>query len=116
MGVDNLVAAVEFVLSAAATLNETYIVADPGAPPRLADVIAILRQAQGRRPMVFPLSKPFLEMPMRLLRPDLWQRLSGNLRADPAKLLAAGWQPLHDTRDGLTALIQEAETVAGRSH
>jgi nucleoside-diphosphate-sugar epimerase len=109
LGVDNLVSAVEFVLSAAVALNETYIVADPGTPPRLAEVMAILRQAQGRRPMIFALS---VEMPMRFLRPDLWERLSGNLRADPAKLLAAGWQPLHDTRDGLIALIQGAETVA----
>jgi nucleoside-diphosphate-sugar epimerase len=112
LGVDNLVSAVEFVLSAAVALNETYIVADPGTPPRLAEVMAILRQAQGRRPMIFALSRPTVEMPMRFLRPDLWERLSGNLRADPAKLLAAGWQPLHDTRDGLIALIQGAETVA----
>jgi nucleoside-diphosphate-sugar epimerase len=112
LGVDNLVSAVEFVLSAAVALNETYIVADPGTPPRLAEVMAILRQAQGRRPMIFALSRPTVEMPMRLLRPDLWERLSGNLRADPAKLLAAGWQPLHDTRDGLIALIQGAETAA----
>jgi len=112
LGVDNLVSAIEFVLSAAAALNETYIVADPGTPPRLAEVMAILRQAQGRRPMIFALSRPTVEMPMRLLRPDLGERLSGNLRADPAKLLAAGWQPLHDTRDGLIALIQGAETVA----
>jgi len=116
LGIDNLVSAIEFVLSAAAALNETYIVADPGTPPRLADVMAILRQAQGRRSMIFPLSRPIVEMPMRLLRPDLWERLSGNLRADPAKLLAAGWQPLHDTRDGLIALIQGAETAtASRS-
>jgi nucleoside-diphosphate-sugar epimerase len=112
LGVDNLVSAVEFVLSAAVALNETYIVADPGTPPRLAEVMAILRQAPGRRPMIFALSRPTVEMPMRLLRPDLWERLSGNLRADPAKLLAAGWQPLHDTRDGLIALIQGAETAA----
>jgi nucleoside-diphosphate-sugar epimerase len=112
LGVDNLVSAIEFVLSAAAALNETYIVADPGTPPRLAEVMAILRQALGRRPMIFALSRPTVEMPMRFLRPDLWERLSGNLRADPAKLLAAGWQPLHDTRDGLIALIQGAETAA----
>jgi nucleoside-diphosphate-sugar epimerase len=112
LGIDNLVSAIEFVLSAAAALGETYIVADPGPPPRLAEVMAILRQAQGRRPMIFPASKQLMERPMRLLRPDLWERVGGNLRADPAKLLAAGWQPLHDTRDGLVALIQGAETAA----
>jgi UDP-glucose 4-epimerase len=112
LGIDNLVSAIEFALSAAPTLGETYIVADPGTPPKLADMMAILRQAQGRRPMILPLSRPFVEMPMRLLRPDLWQRLGSNLRADPAKLLAAGWRPLHDTRDGLIALIQGAEGAA----
>jgi len=108
LGVDNLVSAIGFALSAPVAAGETYIVADPGIPPRLADVIAILRQAQGRRPLILPLPRHFVETPMRLLRRDLWERLGGNLRVDPGKLLAAGWQPLHDTRDGLIALIQEA--------
>jgi nucleoside-diphosphate-sugar epimerase len=112
LGIDNLVSAIEFVISAPATVGETYIVADPGTPPRLADVIAILRQAKGRRPMIFPLPQYCLEKPMRFLRPDLWERIGGNLRVDPGKLLAAGWQPLHDTRDGLIALVQGAETAA----
>jgi nucleoside-diphosphate-sugar epimerase len=112
LGIDNLVSAIEFVLSAPAALDETYIVADPGTPPRLADVMATLRQAQGRRPMILPMSKHFLEKLMRLLRPDLWERIGGNLRVDPGKLLAAGWRPLHDTRDGLTGLVQTTEGVA----
>jgi UDP-glucose 4-epimerase len=112
LGIDNLVSAMEFVVSAPAALGETYIVADPGTPPRLADVMATLRQAQGRRPMILPMSRHFVEKPMRLLGPDLWERVGGNLRADPGKLLAAGWRPLHDTRDGLTALIQATESFA----
>jgi nucleoside-diphosphate-sugar epimerase len=112
LGIDNMVSAIEFALSAAAALGETYIVADPGTPPRLADVMATLRQAQGRRPMIVPLPKHFIETPMRLLRPDVWERLGGNLRADPSKLMRAGWQPLHDTRDGLVALIQSTEGFA----
>jgi hypothetical protein len=28
------------------------------------------------------------------------------LRIDPEKLIAAGWRPLHDTRGGLTALVE----------
>jgi nucleoside-diphosphate-sugar epimerase len=108
LGVDNLVSAIAFALSAPAAAGETFIVADPGIPPRLAEVIAILRQAQGRRPLIMPLPRQFVEKPMRLVRRDLWERLGGNLRADPGKLLAAGWQPLHDTREGLTALIHGA--------
>jgi nucleoside-diphosphate-sugar epimerase len=108
LGVDNLVSAIAFALSAPAAAGETFIVADPGIPPRLAEVIAILREAQGRRPLILPLPRRFVEKPMRLVRRDLWERLGGNLRADPGKLLAAGWQPLHDTREGLVALIQGA--------
>jgi nucleoside-diphosphate-sugar epimerase len=116
LGIDNLVSAIEFAISAPAALAETFIVADPGTPPRLADVMAILRHAQGRRPMILPMSKHFVEKPMRLLRPELWERLGRNLRADPGKLLAAGWQPLHDTRDGLTGLIHAtADVAASRS-
>jgi nucleoside-diphosphate-sugar epimerase len=106
LGVDNLVSAITFALAAPAAASETYVVADPGLPPRLADVIAILRQAQGRRPLILPFPRHFVEKPMRLVRHDLWERLGGNLRVDPGKLLTAGWQPLHDTRDGLIALIQ----------
>ena len=109
LGIDNLVSAIEFALSASAAMGETFIVADPGIPPRLADVMATLREAQGRRPMILPMSKHLVEKPMRLFRRDLWERLGGNLRADPGKLLAAGWQPLHDTRQGLSALIQTTE-------
>jgi nucleoside-diphosphate-sugar epimerase len=112
LGVDNLVSAIEFALLAPAALGETFIVADPGIPPRLSDVMATLRQAQGRRPMIVPMSRHLVEKPMRLLRPELWERVAGNLRADPGKLLAAGWQPLHDTRDGLIALIQATEGFA----
>jgi hypothetical protein len=39
-----------------------------------------------------------------LRRHGMWERIGGNLRIDPEKLIAAGWQPLHDTRGGLTAL------------
>jgi nucleoside-diphosphate-sugar epimerase len=108
LGIDNLVSAITFTLSAPAAAGETFIVADPGIPPRLAEVIAILREAQGRHPLILPLPRQFVEKPMRLVRRDLWERLGGNLRADPGKLLAAGWQPLHDTREGLFALIQGA--------
>lgn len=112
LGVDNLCSAIAFALSAPGAAGETFIVADPGIPPRLAEVIAILREAQGRRPLILPLPRLFVEKPMRLVRHDLWERLGGNLRADPGKLLAAGWQPLHDTREGLVALIHGAGTGA----
>jgi nucleoside-diphosphate-sugar epimerase len=113
IGIDNFISALDFVLSSPATLGETYVVADPGIPPRLGDLIATLRKAQGRRPLLLPLPPHYLETPLRLLRrKGMWERIGGNLRIDPEKLIAAGWQPLHDTRDGLTALVETLAQAA----
>jgi nucleoside-diphosphate-sugar epimerase len=105
--IDNFISALSFVLSSPATLGETYIVADPGIPPRLPDLLATLRRAQGRWPLIVPLPTHYVETPLRLLgRNAAWERLGGNLRVDPGKLIAAGWEPLHDTWAGLAALAE----------
>ena len=109
LGIDNFISALTFVLSAPGAIGETYIVADPGMPLRLADVIATLREARGRRPLMLSIPRQYFEIPLRLLRhADLWNRFGGNLRVDPGKLIAAGWRPAHDTRSGLQALVQAA--------
>lgn len=107
LGIDNFISVLCFVLSTPTTIGETYVVADPGMPPRLVDIVKTLREAQGRRPFVLPLPPRSVEILLRLLRrTDLWERVGGNLQADPGKLIAAGWQPVHDTRKGLASLIQ----------
>jgi len=107
LSVENFVSALNFVLSTPSTIGETYVVADPGIPPRLADVLATMRKALGRRPLILPLPTHYVEIPLRLFgRDDLWERLGGNLRVDPGKLVTAGWQPVHDTRGGVAALVQ----------
>lgn len=107
LGIDNLMSALTFVLATPGTVDETYVVADPGIPPRLSDVIAILRKARGRWPLLVPLPLAFVEFALRLVRrPELWDRLGGNLRVDPGKLIAAGWHPLHDTPSGLVKLAR----------
>jgi nucleoside-diphosphate-sugar epimerase len=109
LGVDNFISALAFVLATPATIGETYVVADPGIPPRLSDVFVILRRAQGRRPSIMPMSPAYIELPLRLFRrTDVWHRIGGNLRVDAGKLIAAGWRPAHDTHDGLTAMVQAA--------
>lgn len=109
LGIDNFISALAFVLATPATIGETYVVADPGIPPRLSDVFATLRQAQGRRAFIMPMSPVYIELPLRLFRrADVWHRIGGNLRVDAGKLIAAGWRPAHDTRGGLTAMAQAA--------
>ena len=107
LSVDNFISALNFVLSSPATIGETYVLADPGIPPRLPDLIATLRKAQGRWPLVLPLPTHYVETPLRMLRrDDVWERLGGNLRVDAGKLITAGWQPQHDTLSGLAALAR----------
>jgi UDP-glucose 4-epimerase len=107
LAIDNLVAALSFVLRTPATANETYVIADAGIPMRLSDVMATLREAQGRRAFFLPFPTHFVEIPLRLIRRnELWERFGGNLRVDPAKLCAAGWRPPVDTRSALIATVQ----------
>ena len=109
LGIDNFISALAFVLATQATIGETYVVADPGIPPRMSDVFATLRQARGRRAFIMPMSPDYIELPLRLFRrTDVWHRIGGNLRVDAGKLIAAGWRPAHDTRGGLTAMVQAA--------
>ena len=109
LDIDNFISALQFVLSAPQTAGETYVVSDPGMALRLDDVIATLRRAINRRPLVLSMSTDYLELPLRLIqRGDAWDRIGGNLRVDPGKLIAAGWHPLHDTHAGLTAMAQAA--------
>jgi nucleoside-diphosphate-sugar epimerase len=109
LGIDNFVSALAFVLATPAAIGETYVVADPGIPPRLSDVFATLRQAKGRRALTLPMSPGYIELPLRLFRRvDLWHRIGGNLRVDAGKLIAAGWRPVHDTSGGLAAMVQAA--------
>jgi nucleoside-diphosphate-sugar epimerase len=109
LGVDNFVSTLAFVLGEPAGRGETYVVADPGPALPLADIVATLRKAQRRRPLLLPLPTDFVEIPLRLIgRADLWERFGGDLVVDPGKLIAAGWRPAHDTRAGLAALLQAA--------
>ncbi len=109
LGIDNFISALAFVLATPATIGETYLVADPGIPPRLSDVFVKLRQAQGRRAFIMSMSPDYIELPLRLFRrTDLWRSIGGNLRVDAGKLIAAGWRPAHDTPTGLTAMVQAA--------
>jgi nucleoside-diphosphate-sugar epimerase len=107
LGIDNFTSALRFVLKEPTTKAETYLVADPGIPMRLPDIMATLREARGARPLIVNFDPDYVEMALRLVRRHgLWQRLAGNLRVDPSKLMTAGWQPVHDTRTGLAALVR----------
>jgi len=104
LAVENLVAAIELSFGADATLDQTFVVADP-SPVTVGDIVSALRDGFGRPRRLVDLPQSFIEMPLRAAgRAAIWQRIGGSLVVDPAKLLAAGWVPQVETRAGLAAL------------
>lgn len=104
LGIDNLISAVLFVLRAPAAANETYVVCDP-EPISVAGIFAAYRAGLGRRRALFPVPGSIIKAVAGLIgRSDLWTRLFGELVADPAKLVAAGWRPQHDTAAALARM------------
>lgn len=107
VSLDNLVGAITFVLGAAATAGETYVVADP-EPISLAEIVAALRAGAGRPARLFPVPPALFATALKLFgRTDTWERLGGTLIADPAKLMAAGWRPGGDTKTGLARMMSQ---------
>ena len=105
---DNLIAAIRFALEDPRAVNETFIVSDPQAVS-VAEIVTICRGALGRRAGLLSLPPKLFAALFGLIgRSESWQRIAGSLEAKPAKLLAAGWRPVTDTRSGLAALVQAA--------
>ncbi len=102
----NLIAAIRLALDAPVTIGETYVVADP-IPLSLVEIIAALRAGQARSPLLVPVPPALIAMALKALhQTDVWDRLGGELVADPKRLLLAGWLPPVDTRAGLAAMVQ----------
>jgi UDP-glucose 4-epimerase len=109
LAVDNLISAIQFAMKSPATENETYVIAERDALT-LPEIILVLRAALARSPGLLPVPRWLVAGALRLIgQSDLWQRLGGSLTANPAKLIAAGWRPEVDTREGLAAMMQPGE-------
>jgi len=106
LALENLLTAIETVLTAQGTLRRVFVAADPQALT-IAEMIAALRTGLGRRPNIFPLPPALLEIVLRAAgREEIYRRLSGSLIADPAALTALGWAPPLATPAGLARLMQ----------
>jgi UDP-glucose 4-epimerase len=105
LAVENLLAAIETVLTTPETLRRPFIVADPQAVT-VAEMIAAMRHGLGRWPNVFWLPAALLALSFRASgRDDMYERLSGSLVADPAALMRLGWTPPLTTEVGLGKLM-----------
>ncbi len=106
LGIDNLVSSILFLLNNPATVDETYLIADPAAFT-VAEVVAMLRKAQGRSAMLFQMPPLLFHFTLGLInRGDIWARLNEDLIVDPGKLQALGWSPPVDTYDGIVAMLR----------
>jgi nucleoside-diphosphate-sugar epimerase len=116
LGMDNFLSALSFVAAMPQASGEVYLVADPGIPPNMADLIRAIRHAEGRRALLLPSQVQYAEIPLRMLRlGQLWDRYCGNLRIDSGKLVAAGWHPVCDTRTGIARLTENSGAALRRA-
>lgn len=111
LGIDNFIAAVLFVLNTPKTVGETYLIADP-TTFTLAELVAMLRKAKGRRAGMFNVPPFLFRLALLLMKQrELWARLGEDLVVDTTKLQSLGYRPAIDTYDGIVAMIQ-AKDVA----
>jgi UDP-glucose 4-epimerase len=104
VSLDNLIAAVRFVLGADIAARQVYLVADP-TPVTLPQIIAALRRGLGRPRRLYPVPPAVFAQAFKLIgRGDVWDRIGGSLVVDPGKLIAAGWQPEPDTLGALARI------------
>jgi nucleoside-diphosphate-sugar epimerase len=106
LSIDNLLQAIMLCLSSPETLNQVFVVCDP-QPITLAEILATLREAEGRSPGLFPFPPVAIRAIMMAAgRGSLWDRIGRPLVASSAKLQEAGWTPRVDTKTGLRAMVQ----------
>jgi UDP-glucose 4-epimerase len=106
LSLDNLVAAVDAVLSAPGRLGRPLIVSDPEALT-IPAIVAALRRGLGPRPSLIPVPVTLLRAALHLAgRGEIYERLSGSLVAKPVGLRELGWSPPVTTLEGLAALAQ----------
>jgi nucleoside-diphosphate-sugar epimerase len=108
LALDNLISAVRFSLEDVRAVNETFLVADSTAVT-VAELVSMLRVAAGRNPSLLPVSPSVLSALLRLVsKRGMFDRLAGTLVVQTDKLIAAGWQPVADTKTAITEMVQAA--------
>jgi UDP-glucose 4-epimerase len=93
VSIENFNLAVQAVLMNDDAFGKTFIVANP-QPQTIGEIVAGHRVEAGRSPGIFYFPPPLLQLPFKAIgRLGMWERLNGQLIADPTKLLSIGWKP-----------------------
>jgi len=102
----HLVEAVRLALSSDGMAGRTYLVADP-EPLTVAEMVAVMRVAAGRRPNLVPMPSAVVKAAARFVGlADAAARIDGSLVVDPSRLLRAGWKPALSTREALAETVR----------
>lgn len=105
VSVDNMVDAIETVLTAPASLRRALIVSD-AEPLTLPEMIQAMRRGLDRRPGLISAPAPLLKLALKAIGQEEWhQRLMGSLVADPSALRRLGWAPRIATPEGLAQIM-----------
>ncbi len=113
LGVDNLVAAITFVLRHPQSSGETYVVADL-KPVSLAQIVKALRTGMDRSPGLLKVPPAVIRLGLAMLgRSRYWEQLGGQLVVNPGKLVNAGWRPETNTVAGLAAIGMPSRGTKG---
>lgn len=112
LSIDNLVSAVAHVLRSGDTCNETYLVAD-ATPISVADLVSAMREGLGRPPHLVKMPQGAIRRLMKSFgREADWERVCGAFEIDPSKLMATGWRPEIESRDGIMRMMRSGARPA----
>lgn len=113
LALDNLIAAVLFVLGSERTANETFLVADK-EPISVADLVGAMREGLGRPPLLVGVPLGAVKRLLRTFGKEAeWERIAGDFVIDPSKLIGLGWHPSVATHDGIVAMMRAEASRLG---
>jgi UDP-glucose 4-epimerase len=106
IGLGNLASAIAHALGSPKAAGGTFLAAD-AEPVGVADILRHLRHGLGRAPGLVPLPlAPFGKALRMIGRGAVWDRIAGDLVVDTSALRVTGWQPPHETAEGLAAMMR----------
>jgi nucleoside-diphosphate-sugar epimerase len=109
LSLENLLAAIETVLTASKAPRRAYLVAEREALT-VSQMIAAMRDGMGRKANMFSFPPSVLQALSRAVgQREAFGRLAGSLVADASSLMSLGWNPVVDTTSGLRRLMVQAQ-------
>lgn len=106
VGTDNLVSAIQTLLTAEGAHQQAFLVADDD-PLSIAEMVTIMRTALGRAPGVVNVPAGAIRRMLRMIgKEEEWERLTGSFIVDTSKLKALGWSPQVETAEGLGRMMR----------